>query len=250
MTQDLSDKIDEFAIRWSTTIKFDRGALPTLREVLNGLRDFLLNKVEVTALWKKKSKDCLAETQKNIKLAFELVCSKVSFDLLDEQLILDGVDRTGDANLLNTDGIATCLILWLYSIEPPLYGYLSEVQSMNNTKDLRPLKWLGPFVKVLSEILTSEIFREDKMPNGEDILAFFPQLPLGTFSSSFLLFKMAYLDEMSLQKWHDAKGLLGKTWSEEQKKEIQDEKVASFVHLSAMCSFYQHFTPSLLLASH
>ena len=73
LNQDESKMIDEFALRWSTLVKFDRGALPNLQEILAGLLDYLTNKVEVTALWKKKSKDNLAEIQNNLKLAFGLI---------------------------------------------------------------------------------------------------------------------------------------------------------------------------------
>lgn len=232
LNQDQSKMIDEFALRWSTLVKFDRGALPTLKEILSGLLDFLQNKVEVTALWKKKSKDNLAEIQKNLKLAFDLISSSLPEGLIDKQLTLNGTDRTGDTNLLNTEGKATCLLLWLYSMEPPLYAYIAEVQLQSNTKDLRPLKWLGPFVKVISEILTSEVFREDKMPNGEDLLAFFPELPLGTFSSSYLLFKFSYMEQAQIDNWSQAKGLLGKSWNEELKKEVENQDVTNYVHLT------------------
>ena len=58
-----------------------------------------------------------------------------------------------------------------------------------NTKDLRPLKWLGPFVKATSEILTSEIFRKDKLPNGEDTLDNDSKHCLGKFCKSFIVFR-------------------------------------------------------------
>lgn len=151
--------IDEFALRWSTLVKFDRGALPTMKEILSGLLDFLQNKVEVTALWKKKSKDNVSQIQSNLKIAFDIIGSIIPENLIEEPLHLNGVDRTGDANLLNTEAKATCLLLWLYSIEPSFYAFLAEAQMQSNTKDLRPLKWLGPFVKAISEIMTSEVFR-------------------------------------------------------------------------------------------
>ena len=83
LNQEESKMIDEFALRWSTLVKFDRGALPTLKEILTGLLDFLQHKVEVSALWKKKSKDNLAEIQSNLKLAFDHIGSKVPESLLE-----------------------------------------------------------------------------------------------------------------------------------------------------------------------
>lgn len=73
LTQDQSQSIDQFSLRWSTMVKFDRSALPTMDEVVGGLRDFLLNKVEVSALWKKKSKDQVQQIKKNIQTAFEII---------------------------------------------------------------------------------------------------------------------------------------------------------------------------------
>ena len=90
--------------------------------------DYLTNKVEVTALWKKKSKDNLAEIQNNLKLAFGLIGFSLPDGLMEETLTLDGTDRTGDTNLLNTNGKATQILLWLYSMESPLYAYIAEVQ--------------------------------------------------------------------------------------------------------------------------
>ena len=118
--------IDEFALRWSTLVKFDHGALPTLNEILCGLQDYLQNKVEVSALWKKKSKDTVSQIQSNIKIAFDLIIGTIPQTLMEEPLFLNGVDRTGDANLLNTSGKATCLLLWLYSMEVPYYAFLAE----------------------------------------------------------------------------------------------------------------------------
>lgn len=84
---------------------------------------------------------------------------------MKEPLFLNSVDQTGDNNLLNTDGKAIGLVLWLYSLEPSFYAYLADAQSKIGKIDLRPLKWLGPLVKAVSEIISSsgEVYRQDKL---------------------------------------------------------------------------------------
>ena len=51
--------------------------------------------------------------------------------------------------------------------------------------------------------------RKDAIPAGDDILLADPKHPLGTFNSSFLLFRFANLDEAELNRWKDAVGRRG-----------------------------------------
>lgn len=51
--------------------------------------------------------------------------------------------------------------------------------------------------------------RKDMIPAGDDILLADPKHPLGTFNSSFLLFRFANLDEAELNRWKDGVGRRG-----------------------------------------
>ena len=85
---------------------------------------------------------------------------------------------------------ATCLILYLYSMElgsPQLY---SEANRVARDMDLTHLRELGPFLKALGEItLNAEISKdkEDKMTPGVDISSDVSY----NMSGSFLLFRGA-----------------------------------------------------------
>ena len=77
---------------------------------------------------------------------------------------------------------ACFIVLWLYSIEPPLYYFVNEACRLRN-KTVVPL--LGPFVAAVAIILDgrSEAERPDK------IKTFNRYSPLGCMSGAFLLFR-------------------------------------------------------------
>jgi len=55
--------------------------------------------------------------------------------------------------ILNPNSKITGLILWLYTIEPPLYYYVNETC---RKMDMKALKNLGPYIRVLFKCLRSQ----------------------------------------------------------------------------------------------
>ena len=75
----------------------------------------------------------------------------------------DGAELyNSDYNLWNPKSKACFIVLWLYSIEPPLYFFFNEACRLRN-KAVVPL--LGPFASAVGMILAgaAEFFRPDKI---------------------------------------------------------------------------------------
>ena len=75
----------------------------------------------------------------------------------------DGAELyNSDYNLWNPKSKACFIVLWLYSIEPPLYFFFNEACRLRN-KAVVPL--LGPFASAVGLILNgfAEYFRPDKI---------------------------------------------------------------------------------------
>lgn len=65
---------------------------------------------------------------------------------------IDDADQSLKGKLDNLEDPSTCLILYLYSCEPPLY---MDIHTASRRKDNRFLESLGPFARALSKILDS-----------------------------------------------------------------------------------------------
>ena len=76
------------------------------------------------------------------------------------------------------------LILWLYSIEPPLYFHFNNACRLRDWK-LLPL--LGPFAAATANILdgAAEAFRGDGFKRGAAIR----NSPLNTMAGAFIVFR-------------------------------------------------------------
>ena len=61
-------------------------------------------------------------------------------------------DQPLKGNLDDLDDPSTCLILYIYSCEPPLY---MDLHTASRRKDNRFLESLGPFARALSKIFDS-----------------------------------------------------------------------------------------------
>jgi len=85
-------------------------------------------------------------------------------------------------DLCNPKSKACFIVLWLYSIEPPLYYFVNEACRLRN-KTVVPL--LGPFVAAVAIILDG--YAEGQRP--DKIETFRRDSPLGCMSGAFLLFR-------------------------------------------------------------
>lgn len=85
----------------------------------------------------------------------------MNVDRPDEPLI---ISKYTDNGLCNPDSKVVCLILWLYSVEPPFYAAINEA---SRTMDMDLIKMLGPFAKALYLIFEYvEFLREDRLECG------------------------------------------------------------------------------------
>lgn len=121
--------------------------LPTPRQLLDGLKrlmEYVLKKLIGNG-----SKHRLQMTMKTYSGVFKTIEEIVQFEDMDKRFSAafpDNSDYSSDYNLLNPRSKATFLILWLYSVEPPLYFHLNHAcRSM----DFTLLPMIGPFAKAL-----------------------------------------------------------------------------------------------------
>ena len=89
--------------------------------------------------------------------------------------------------LSDPESAEVCVLLYLYSIEPPFYA---DISNACRDLDLSKLPSLGPFVQALNGVLVngqvSDEKRDDALRQGWKYDA---DGPLGFYSESFLLFK-------------------------------------------------------------
>ena len=98
-------------------------------------------------------------------------------------------------------------MVWMYSLEPPLY-YMLNKACRNRIKALLPI--LGPFAKAISRVLgIAESGRKDKITMGRDMKQ---GGPLGTMSGSMLVFRGALLPITII---HEFQNQIGKRWTKE-----------------------------------
>lgn len=137
---------------------------------------------------------------------FDKIIELVNFQDPDEPYYYQ-LPIEGEGNLLNPCSKATCLSLWFCTIEPPFYAALNKAcESM----DLSYLKMLGPLARSVSVILSgAEEERVDRVEVGDDVLWENPEHSLGTFCSSFLLFRSVAMRPEWLQEWHNSVGKKG-----------------------------------------
>lgn len=84
-------------------------------------------------------------------LVFEKIFELINFSEPDEPLITYQ-DKESELCLWNPYSKAVCIIMWLYSIEPPLYAAINEAC---RTIDNKYLRSLGPFAAALFAILVN-----------------------------------------------------------------------------------------------
>lgn len=93
-------------------------------------------------------------------------------------------------------------ILYLYSIEPPIYSDLNQAIREMNEEDDDKLSQLGPYGRVLYTILENGIAennRKDRLNPGSMLGQYQPTL--GFFNQTFLLYRGLRLDPKFLADW-------------------------------------------------
>ena len=115
---------------------------------------------------------------------------------------------TGENNLANPYSKASCLILYLYSMEfgePPLYA---EVNRCCRTMDESELDHLGPFICAFSEVVkTAEVQKEvtDRIPSGESkYKAMKNEGQYLNLDGTFLLYIGAQIESSQIDLWEEA----------------------------------------------
>ena len=99
--------------------------------------------------------------QETYRRVFELIQRLINFPDLDKKFDYLCSD-TPDYDLFNPKSKGCFIVLWLYSIEPPLYYFFNEACRLRN-KAVVPL--LGPFAAAIAIILNgfAEVERPDKI---------------------------------------------------------------------------------------
>lgn len=125
--------------------------------------------------------------QSSLEAVFEFFCS-----CLDSK----NADKPCTRSLLqDPDSPEVCLILYLYTIEPPFYADLLKACKLNDNSKLQTL---GPFAYVLQKVMQygyiSERKRDDALKKGHATKA----SPQGSFAQSFLLFRGTYMPDECL----------------------------------------------------
>ena len=83
---------------------------------------------------------------------FEIITAFSGLGKDKEEPLLFEMHADGDLNLCNPKGKATCLLLWLYSLEPQFY---TEMNKAIISYDESKADTLGPYVQALFSILLS-----------------------------------------------------------------------------------------------
>ena len=105
-------------------------------------------------------------------------------------------DQSLKGKLDNLNDVSVCLVLYLYSCEPPLY---MDLHLACRRMDNRYLESLGPMARALMKILeNAEDKREDKAWTGyyehDPAMGKKHVHPMGYFSRTFLLMRCAFIE--------------------------------------------------------
>ena len=111
-------------MKWYEKLEY----LPTPRQVLVGLCEFYSLHLAKELRGGKQAR--LMFVQKTYNQVFALIHRLINFPDLDNKFIAECGDSEYD--LWNPKSKACFIVLWLYSIEPPLYFYLNEACRLHN----------------------------------------------------------------------------------------------------------------------
>lgn len=194
----------EYGERWAEEEHGARFTLPSAQEIVDGIATFF--DLEIKERTKNMPSSRAKAFQQQYRAVFDKILELAGFQDPDEPFYY-ALPTEGEGNLLSPTSKATCLSLWLCTIEPPFYAALNKA---SESMDLSYLKMLGPLARAVSVILSgAEEERPDRVDVGDDILWEQPEHPLGTFCSSFLLFRSVAMKPEWLTEWHHAVGKKG-----------------------------------------
>ena len=150
---------------WSEKFKGNQKALPSLKEIVYGLHNFFCKYLDDN--FQGQITENLTVVKGNYKRVFDFILHSTDCDEVDQPLIGQFDKRQdNDIDLFNPNSKAVCLILYLYSIEPPFYYYINKASRFMLESDLETL---GPFARALHEILSGcESRKSEKILEGND----------------------------------------------------------------------------------
>ena len=142
--------------------------------------------------------------KKTYQNVFKVIQYLLAFPDLDKKFIGvgdDDPDYNSDYNLCCPSSKGTFLILWLYSIEPPLYFHFNTACRL---RDWKYLPLLGPFAQATACILegAAESYRGDGFKTGNDI----KNSPLNTMAGAFIVFRGSQLHPNEVNRYAITKG--------------------------------------------
>ena len=179
----------EFAMIWT---KEHNGGVhwPTPRQVLVGLSEFYKLQLEKELRGCKQAR--LAVVQETYRRVFETIQRLINFPDLDKKF--DQFDE--EYGLCAPESKACFIVLWLYSIEPPLYYFFNEACRLRNKA---VVSLLGPFAAAVGIILEGEAegSRPDTIKHGR----LQHGSPFGCMAGAFLLFRGCLLPPHAIAKF-------------------------------------------------
>ena len=164
---------------------------PTPRQVLVGLSEFYKLQLEKELRGCKQAR--LAVVQETYRRVFETIQRLINFPDLDKKFDTDGEEY----GLWMPESKACFIVLWLYSIEPPLYYFFNEACRLRNKA---VVSLLGPFAAAVGIILNgnAEKKRPDTIKGG---YSHPNKSSLGCMAGAFLLFRGCLLPPHAIAKF-------------------------------------------------
>ena len=120
----------QYGEAWSLTIRDNVKALPSARDIIDGLCDFYVEEIVKAQLKESSRKGYQNEIISNYQKAFQKILDLLDFENPDESMYYClNEDNTapldGENNLMHPKSKATCLCLWLWTIEPSFYSWVN-----------------------------------------------------------------------------------------------------------------------------
>lgn len=157
----MSAVIEQYGKLWGIEVKNYKWAKPSPKEMFVGLKKWIAKQFDDV---KGLSSEQNQLAYKVYKKALVSIKEAVNFEKMN-----DPMGQTDETNLSNPYSKASCLILYLYTMElgsPPIY---SEVNKVCRTMDKEYLDTLGPYIQGFASVVGgAEKSREeiDKIPTG------------------------------------------------------------------------------------
>ena len=129
---------------------------PTLRTVVMGLYEVYCDMIDVELM--DRTEEFRETVKQDYKEVFEFILYSVDHPDVDKPVKYE--------ECCQPNSKVVCLILYLYSIEPPFYKHINQAcKNQDRTK----LRTLGPMVRILYQILIgggTENSRDDRIITG------------------------------------------------------------------------------------